>query len=705
VSDVRAKHFLLDRRTGWRAEPLLVDAVDSDDGVLRLQPLPGAPQAVTDASGTFGGLVDPIGVAAGADGTIVVLDRAGTRVLRYDDCAAAFVPLPCLFADSTFALSGAKDLTVTRAGDVAIADTGNARVLVLVGAGLAVRAAAASPPGVAWEPWGIAAWRGGLVVTDHANGLVHFLDGCGNWLRSSDGEGPEAAPFDHPTAVAVDRRGRVFVLQEGSSRVRVLDADGSFLADVDTLNDRRHDFCPLAVAVSPEGDLCLAGAGGELCVLPVASGSWPVAGDVAVDAPVRGLAFDRDGNPVFVDGDRCCLVRMRNGAGYPKSGRFVTTALDSGLTGCRWHRIALSAATPQGTAIRVDTLTAQAPLSPAELADVPASRWATGQIVGAVADGRWDCLVRSDPGRYLWLSLTLTGDAAATPEIDDVEVWFPRLTSFDYLPRAFAAEPASGDFLERYSAILDRGRQGVTETLDRIAALFDPMAVPAGDGGGPDFLDWLAGWVGMAVDEQLPVATRRRLTRDAAELYRLRGMPEGVRRFVALFCGVEVRVLEHYRLRRWAIAGGGRLGDTTQLFGAAIVKRLQLGEFSEIGSFELVDTDDPRRDPFFVYASRFSLFLLAHPDDRLLARAQRVAELAKPAHTEVDIEVIEPAQRVGIQSTIGLDTVIAAVPPPGRTGEGRLGRGFVVGPDPRLGGRRLAQVGLRAQIGINTGLE
>jgi phage tail-like protein len=707
MSTAGPTHLLLDRRAGWRAEPELVTGVELDQGVLRLTPLPGAPQPLTDPSGTFGGLADPIGVAAGPDGTIVILDHGGDRVLRYDPCDGRFAPLPCLFEPGAgSSLSGARDLAITRAGDVAIADTGQQRVLVLVGAGLAVRAVSGPRtwPGGTWDPWGIAAWRGGLVVSDHTNGLVHFLDGCGRWRHSTDGAGPGVSPLSLPAAITVDRDGNVYVLQDSSTHIRVLDPAGAFSAELDTLESIREDFCPVAVAMSPTGQLCVAGAGGELCLIAATGADAPV-GQTTIDAPIAGLSFDRDGNPVLIDSSQCCVVQMRNGAGYPVSGTFVTTALDSGIDGCRWHRVALRASVPEGTAIAVNTLTAQAPLSPAEVIDVAPGRWATGQVAATVTDGGWDCLVRSDPGRYAWLRLTLTGDGTATPEVDDAEVWFPRRTSADYLPRAFKTEPNSGDFLERYMAIFDRERTTVTDEIDRVAALLDPMAAPARSDGAPDFLSWLAGWVGMAFAERLPIHRRRLLVRDAAQLFRLRGTPEGVRRFVSLFCDVEVRVLEHYRLRRWAIIGRGRLGDTTQLFGPAVVKRLQLGDYSEIGSFELIDTDDPRRDPFMVYASRFSLFLLAHAEDRLLARAQRVAELAKPAHTLVDIEAIEPRQRVGIQSTIGLDTVVGELPPPGRTGEARLGQGVIVGPDPRLGGRALAQVGLRAQIGVNTGLE
>ena len=683
----RARHFLLDTRAGWRAEQLLVSGVEWDDGPLRLRPLPGAPQPVTDASGTFGGLADPIGVAVGPDGTVVILDRAGTRILRYDPCGQTFGPLPCLF--DHFALAHARDVAITWCGDVVVTDTGNKRVLVLLGTGVAVRHVVEGPD-PDWEPWGVAAWRGGIVVTDHAKGFVHWFDDGGRLQHSS------AASLSKPTAVALDKHGNVYVLQEGSNKVRIIDREGALVSDVDTLDDRRHAFCPISVAVGPNGDLCLGGVGGDLCVLE--SGGRHVLGRVPIDAPVRGLAFDADGNPVTLDGTRCCVVGLRNGAGYPKQGTFVTTPLDSGLSACRWHRVALTASIPTGTTVRVETLAAEAPLEPAELLALPTTRWATGQVAAAADDNRWDCLIRSAPGRYLWLRLTLESDGATTPQIDDVEVWFPRLTSLDYLPRAFRTDPDSADFLERFLSIADSQRGTVTDEIDHIAALFDPMAVEQ------DFLTWLGGWVGMALDEQLPLERRRRLVRDATALYRLRGTPEGVRRFVSLFCGVEVKVLEHYRLRRWAIAGRGRLGDATQLFGPEIVRRLQLDEFSEIGSFRLIDTDDPLRDPFHVYAHKFTLFLLACEEERLMARARRVADLAKPAHTEVDVTAIEPRLRVGSQSTVGLDTVIGAVPPPGRTGDARLGRGVVVGPDPRLGGRH-AQIGMRARIGVDAGLD
>ena len=131
----------------------------------------------------------------------------------------------------------------------------------------------------------------------------------------------------------------------------------------------------------------------------------------------------------------------------------------------------------------------------------------------------------------------------------------------------------------------------------------------------------------------------------------------------------------------WAIAGHGRLGDTSQLFGAEIVRRLQLDRFSRLDEARLDGTDDPRHDPFLVHAHRFTLFVDAAPSadpERVAERAERILALAKPAHTAGDIAVVQPRMRVGIQAMVGLDSVVADTPLPSTTGTVRLRHGSVV---------------------------
>src|SRR6185436_20203783 len=101
------------------------------------------------------------------------------------------------------------------------------------------------------------------------------------------------------------------------------------------------------------------------------------------------------------------------------------------------------------------------------------------------------------------------------------------------------------------------------------------------------------------------------------------------------------------------------------LFGASIVKRLQLGANDRIGEFRLVDSGDPLRDPFHVYAHRFTVVVpssgAADPD--LERRTlERIIEMAKPAHTVGELQISAGRLRVGAQAFIGVDTIIGDYP-------------------------------------------
>jgi hypothetical protein len=168
-----------------------------------------------------------------------------------------------------------------------------------------------------------------------------------------------------------------------------------------------------------------------------------------------------------------------------------------------------------------------------------------------------------------------------------------------------------------------------------------------------------------------------------------------------MWLGRRTQVVEHYRMRRWAVLNQGRLGDATRLFGPQIVRRLQLDEYATIGAFRLVDTPSPRLDPFGVYAHRFTLFVHAREGDdpeHLAAAAARVVAAAQPAHTSSAVAVVLPRMRVGVQASLGLDSVVAGPPPPSRLGEDRLGAGpVVVARDPARGDR--PAVGIDARVG------
>ena len=78
------------------------------------------------------------------------------------------------------------------------------------------------------------------------------------------------------------------------------------------------------------------------------------------------------------------------------------------------------------------------------------------------------------------------------------------------LPGVYQEDKASrgldGVFDDAYAPILS--------TLDNCAAYLDPALTP------DDFLDWLAGWVGILPDETWPIERRRAIVALAVQLYR-----------------------------------------------------------------------------------------------------------------------------------------------------------------------------------------
>jgi phage tail-like protein len=94
-------------------------------------------------------------------------------------------------------------------------------------------------------------------------------------------------------------------------------------------------------------------------------------------------------------------------------------------------------------------------------------------------------------------------------------------------------------FTERFVTALDTVLAPVFVTLDNLPAYFDPEVAPA------DFLDWLAGWVGIEPAETWPESRRRRIVASATHLYGLRGTAQGIAELVEIFTGVTPEIEEN----------------------------------------------------------------------------------------------------------------------------------------------------------------
>jgi len=225
----------------------------------------------------------------------------------------------------------------------------------------------------------------------------------------------------------------------------------------------------------------------------------------------------------------------------------------------------------------------------------------------------------------------------------------PRKKLLQYLP-AIYQEPGTPEqanylpvFLEAFEKILfgkeekpsarsepkkPDAVESLSERIARLHEVFDPWAAPE------EFLPWLASWAALSLFPSMTEERKRLLIAKIIPLYRIRGTRKYVEEILRLCLEIPSAVIEEE------------------------IPPLQLGVHSTVGEDMRIDGGAPH---FFLVR------LMATNLDAVKVQAQRqlayeVVELAKPAHTGYEFQVLSPEMQVGVHSTVGLDTVLGAAP-------------------------------------------
>jgi phage tail-like protein len=109
---------------------------------------------------------------------------------------------------------------------------------------------------------------------------------------------------------------------------------------------------------------------------------------------------------------------------------------------------------------------------------------------------------------------------------EPVELVVSRRSLLHSLPQVFQkADRDGGHFLREFLWIFDHLSADLQRKLDRVHLYFDPREAP------PEFLDWLASWVALTLDQAWPEERKRKLIRKAIEIYEWRGTVRGLKGF------------------------------------------------------------------------------------------------------------------------------------------------------------------------------
>ena len=721
--NAQPQFLLLNQHMGWHQASVKNVSAGAD---LALRGHPDGPLGLTNPDGSLGHLTLPRGLALAADGTAFLIPTDDpTRVLRYDVKNNLFVPVPGIGGIGRDArnIPSANNLAIAGKPHTQllyIVDTGNARVQVFHLKSLALLHSFCLP---GWQAVDVAAWEDWafILFRDRERQRVYRHHVSGAQLEGIC----EAAVPARWERIAMDREGRIYLLN--------LDEAGQATLDVFTLEGSRcnHEnrstgswehfsdsgavsarFDPPAVTVQSDPrasspyhrgifQLTLRGCQPEAWAARDENDSW----------------FDLNGELVEFHPDQFLEPRA-----YYSSGEWTSQPLDSQRFRCQWHRIELlMSAFPSGTRLTISTLSSLDPTLPVNPLWQKSYEAAgtSSALTSALTSASTEFLVQSRPGQYLWLKIEISGDGYGSPKIRGMRVHFPRQSYLAHLPAVYSEENSRW-FLERFLSIFQTDWDELETRISRFAALFDPAAVNSADGS----LQNLASWLAIPLEGEWNEDQQRQLLQAVAKYYPRRGTQAGLRTFVQAYLqnmtslppewqagfpifieGFRRRALQSFLLGH--SEGPDPSGSQAQeghptpaaqpetsfrpgLWGLGKVGRLQLNRYSTAGEARLVSTGDPQFDVFHAYAHRFEVFVpsawISTVDDE--RRLRRALDAEKPAQTAYELFLVEPSFRVGIQSTIGVDTILGGVPsfvladssgkaaeilPPSRAPSGRLG--------------------------------
>jgi phage tail-like protein len=131
----------------------------------------------------------------------------------------------------------------------------------------------------------------------------------------------------------------------------------------------------------------------------------------------------------------------------------------------------------------------------------------------------------------------------------------------------------------RFLRIFEDIGGGLRSRIDRFHRDLDPGLAP------PEFLRWMAGWLGMALDPSLPEEHQRSLVRAAGPMFPLRGTKRGLQGLLEAFTQSNVEITDG-----GGVFAGGTAPTTTN---QVTIRVSSSGAISEAHLLELVRLEVP----------------------------------------------------------------------------------------------------------------
>jgi len=220
-------------------------------------------------------------------------------------------------------------------------------------------------------------------------------------------------------------------------------------------------------------------------------------------------------------------------------------------------------------------------------------------------------------------------------------------------PRADGSSPFLGEFLKIFEALLS-GRddahaieiEGFEDVIDRFPEYLDAALTPLDDGGADplrsEFLDYLASWAALTLDQNWDIEKKRKWTQRIVPLYKRRGTRQGLQDYLHTFVNDDVFISEPPGGFTLGRRDSSLLGENTFLAGApAYYFRVGInygfgGPFTltgwlnvQRGTRAIIDLEKPAHT-YYTLIARTPGFVLALPGHTVLGQETLIWQNSTP---------------------------------------------------------------------------
>lgn len=534
-----------------------------------------------------------------------------------------------------------------------------------------------------------------LVAYDEAEQKVLGLDSNGWQVKWAIGASQDAAgkklalkqPIK-PVDLAIDKAGKLYVLDLNNLAILHFDESGRFLAAFGQEVLRGKN--PVAIALSPDDSLYVLERQ-EKKVLKFVAGQLELQFDIHAEIKPSGLAIDQLGHlyvgddriiDAYDEDDRFIHIFSLSGKGLGElsgyrgsvkkividrenrlyvlneeqqkififkrepffsrkkatslpSGIFFTQAFDSAKPGTQWHKFVLDADLPEQAQIKVSYLVADEKtfLLNGEEQDLDLFLGSRSMLpeekMETVNKLKW-----SEPLPNP-LDALVRGNPGRFLWLRVELIGSERITPTVKSVRAVFPRIS---YL-RYLPAIYQEDEVSRDFLERFLSLFETFFANLeseinhivrffdADAVSGDFLRWLASWLSIAVDDNWPEEKLRQLVKRVPELYKMRGTRQGIEEMIELFIEKKPFIVEQVQLE-W-------------------IKDQKLKK-----TFEKLYGKNPYC--FFVLLPQLPI-----KDKKQLMMVRRILDLEIPAHTHAELVELQPWIHLGMHTYIGVNTYLS----------------------------------------------